>query len=159
MCMKNLEPYEHDGDIVAYKAVFKLKDGTLVSPKTHLARDIETDYVYQSGNNSADDPERGLCSFVNREDAIRMAYGCSGFGGVTRTEQVESVIVLQVTIPADDQTRRGNHGEIKENGYVSQTLIIDIRVLEEYPMVRDHKRAGDYLKYLWQWEDDAIPSV
>jgi len=153
MCMTNLEPYEHDGDIVAYKAVLKLKDGTLVSPKTHLTRTIEHDYVYESGNNSADDPERGLCSFVDREDASRMAYGCSGLGGAKRTEQIESVIVLQVTIPADDQTKRGNHGEIKENGYVSQTLIIDTRELEEHPIVNDHKRSSDYIKYICQWED------
>lgn len=125
MCMSNMKPLDHDKLIEVYKIVLRLTNGKFVAMKNQISPKLP-EYIYRSGTNTPLEGTIGLHSYQSKEVACEYAkmvtYYCGMFDHQT---DVESACVLYCTIPADANTKIGNHWKKEHVGYISDKLTVD----------------------------------
>ena len=146
MCMRNGKQFDHSKDIDGYKVVLRLKDGRIVSFKTHLNNGKE--FVWTEGvHRSPSGP--GLHMFGNKEYTKKFSQMMAAFPHRHMID-VESVIIIKGTIPAGSMTEKGVVSDVRtETAYCAYQMIVDCdNVLGEYPVKKNGKLFGELFNKL-----------
>jgi hypothetical protein len=132
MCMSNMKAIDHDRLITVYKIVLRLTNGKFVAMKNHIDKKLP-EYIYTIGTNTPLKGTLGLHSYQSKEVACEYAKMITAYCGMHKKfDNVESACVMYCTIPADSNTKIGNHWKKEHVGYISTKLTFDPIPCKEY---------------------------